>query len=571
VAKGIGRLAIGRGFRGWTPVALGPDLIAGLSLAAIAIPAQMATARLAGLPPQTGFLAFVGANLGFAIFGSSRYLSSGADTTITPIFAGVLASLAMAGSPHYAALAMALALLTGALVAIAGVARMGWIGDLLSAPVMTGFLAGISVHILASQAPTVLGLPPPTGGILQTFLKLAAAAPQANGYDVAIAVAVLAVIVGVERVSRRIPGALIAIVAAIAATIVFHLQAQGVARLGALASRPPHLAFPELAATEWLHLLPLAFLVAAVVMVQTAAVSRAFVQGDEDADVDRDFIGLGAGNVIAGLVGGLPVDASPPVTAMVAESGARSQGAGLTATAIMAGLLIFGMGLLQDVPTAALAGVLLSVAARLVDIKEMRRILQQSPAEFALVLATTAAIVVLPIEWGVASGVGLSILHGAWSAARVPVRPMSRLPGTTIWWPDAPGRAPRGERLADVQVLAFAAPLTFLAAEAFAREFLAAVDAGAGESRPCLVVLEAAGMVMIDYTAAKALARVVRECRASGCDFALARLESPAAQAALERLGLADLIGTDHIFQSVAAAIAALAPRSGSVGEHGPG
>ncbi|HEX4742851.1 MAG TPA: SulP family inorganic anion transporter [Caulobacteraceae bacterium] len=558
MASSIGRLALARGFRGWSPAWIGPDLVAGVTLAAIAIPAQMATARLAGLPPQTGFLAFLGASLAFAIFGSSRYLSSGADTTITPIFAGALASLAAVGSSHYAALAAGLALLTGALVAIAGRARMGWVGSLLSAPVMTGFLAGISIHILASQAPSALGLPAPAGGILQVLLRLAAEAPKANGYDLAIAIAVLAVIAGLERVNRRIPGALVALAGATGVTIGLDLQARGVARLGALAGEPPHLALPNLPPQDWLHLLPLALLVASVVMVQTAAVSHAFAPEDEDADVNGDFFGLGAGNIFAGLIGGLPVNASPPVTAMVAESGARSQAAGLMAAVIVGALLVFGMGLLVNVPTAALAGVLLSVAARLVHVGDIRRIWQQSPAEFVLVLATAAAIVVLPIEWGVAIGVGLSILHGVWSGTRVRVQPMSRAPGTTVWWPDPEAPVIQGERLAEVQVLAFPAPLTFLVADAFSREFLAAVDAEGGHAR--LAVLEAAGMVMIDYTAARALSHVVRECRGSGCDFALARLESPAAQAALTRLGLRALIGDDHIFESVAEAIDALAP-----------
>jgi MFS superfamily sulfate permease-like transporter len=202
------------------------------------------------------------------------------------------------------------------------------------------------------------------------------------------------------------------------------------------------------------------------------------------------------------------------------------------------------------------------VAARLVRVGEMRRILSESPAEFALVAATVAGMVILPIAWGVAAGVGLSILHGVWSQSRVRVQPMSRLPGSTVWWPDAEGSA-EGERVAGVQVLAFAAPLTFLVADGFVREFLAAVDPAAGKTR--LAVLEAAGLVMIDYTAAEALARVVRTCRAAGCDFALARLESPAAQGALTRLGLRELIGADHIFESVAAALTALGPEGRSV------
>ncbi len=139
------------------------DLVAGLTLVAIAIPEQLATAKLGGFSPQIGFFAFLAGSLGFAIFGGSRFLSSGADSTITPIFAGGLAALAVAGSPDYAALAGALALMVGVILVIGGVFRLGFIADLLSIPVTTGFLAGISIHILISQLPAILGVPAPDG------------------------------------------------------------------------------------------------------------------------------------------------------------------------------------------------------------------------------------------------------------------------------------------------------------------------------------------------------------------------------------------------------------------------
>jgi SulP family sulfate permease len=548
-------LPVARSLAGWRPAWLGPDLLAGVTLAAIAIPEQMATARLAGLPPQAGFFAFIAGAIGFALLGASRTLSSGADSTIAPIFAGALATLAAAGSPHYAALAAGLALLVGLVVAIAGVARLGFVGDLLSVPVMTGFLAGIAIHILASQAPAALGLPSPQGVLVLRLATIAGEFRRFDLYDAAIAAGVLTVVAALERLTPRAPGALVAVVAASLAAGLLHLRSHGVAQLGALAAGLPALGLPSLAMADVFHLIPLALLIGAVVMVQTATVTRAFPAKGEGPQVDRDFLGVAAGNLLAGVAGAFAVDASPPRTAIAQQSGARSQVAGLAAAAIVGLLLAVGMSLLSAIPTAALAGVLLFVAARLVRIGEMRMILKESPAEFALVAATAIAIVVLPIEWGVAAGVGLSILHGAWSGARVRVQPMSRLRGTTVWWPTAVG-GPQGDRVAGVQVLAFPAPLTFLVADGFARQFLAAVDLSAGETR--LAVLEAAGLVMIDYTAAGALAQVVRTCRAAGCDFALARLEAPAAQAALDRLGLRDVIGADHVFESVAAAIAAL-------------
>ena len=166
--------------RGLTAADLNRDLLAGLTLAAIAIPEQMATARLGGFAPQIGFFAFMAGTLGFAAFGSSRLLSVGADSTITPIFAGSLVLLAASGSPDYAGLAAALALLVGAIMIAGGFIRLGWIADLLSKPVITGFLAGISIHIILSQAPTVLGVPSNGGTVYERVAGLAAHLHETN-------------------------------------------------------------------------------------------------------------------------------------------------------------------------------------------------------------------------------------------------------------------------------------------------------------------------------------------------------------------------------------------------------
>src|SRR6202035_629262 len=182
------------------------DLFAGLTLAAIAIPEQMATARLGGFSPQIGFFAFLAGSLAFAAFGSNRFLSCGADSTITPIFAGGLAALAATGSPDYQVLAAALALMVGLWLIGAGVFRLGWIADLLSIPVTTGFLAGISVHILVSQLPGILGQPSPDGPMLQRLAILAAHLNQTNPFTLLLGLGVLAVVALAERIDARIPG-----------------------------------------------------------------------------------------------------------------------------------------------------------------------------------------------------------------------------------------------------------------------------------------------------------------------------------------------------------------------------
>src|SRR5712671_5875830 len=226
------RWRVFRSLRGFRPSDLPSDLVAGLTLAAIAIPEQMATARLGGFSPQIGFFAFIAGSLGFAMFGSNRFLSCGADSTITPIFAGGLVLMAASGSPDYQAHAMALALLVGAILVIGSLFRLGWIANLLSTPVTTGFLAGISVHILVSQMPGVLGLPTPSGPMLDRIATLARHLGEANLFTVCIGFGVLAIVAGSEKISAKIPGALIGLIAATAAVILGHLESKGVSVVG---------------------------------------------------------------------------------------------------------------------------------------------------------------------------------------------------------------------------------------------------------------------------------------------------------------------------------------------------
>src|ERR1700742_2710616 len=185
--------------RGYRPSYITHDLVAGLTLVAIAIPEQLATARLGGVSPQIGFFAFLAGSIAFALFGSNRFLSSGADSTITPIFAGSLALLATSGSPEYVALAGALALMVGAVLVLGGIFRLGWVADLLSIPVTVGFLAGISVHIIISQLPGILGVPTPGGAMLQRLATLAEQLSHTNPYTLCIGLGVLALVAISER------------------------------------------------------------------------------------------------------------------------------------------------------------------------------------------------------------------------------------------------------------------------------------------------------------------------------------------------------------------------------------
>jgi SulP family sulfate permease len=546
-----------RTLRGLNPADLNRDLAAGLTLAAIAIPEQMATARLGGFAPQIGFFAFMAGTLAFAAFGSSRLLSVGADSTITPIFAGSLVLLAASGSPENAVLAGTLALMVGAILIVAGILRFGWVADLLSRPVITGFLAGISIHIAVSQAPTVLGVPGVGGTVYERLAALAHHLDETNPLALVLGLGVLGITLVCERWNPRIPGALIGLVAATVAVVAFGLERYGVAVLGDVPSGLPRLALPAVDAAQVYALVPLAIVISFVVMMQTAVTTRSFATDGAPPDVDGDFIGVGAGSALAGLFGAFPVNTSPPRTAILTEVGARSQLAGLLAIAIIVALAGFGTGLLAHVPEAALAGMLLFVAQRIFRVQTFVEIYRRAPGEFALILATMMAIVVLPIQTGVVIGVFLSLLHGVFITTRTQPIELERVPGTTVWWPPHPTL--KGEKEDGVLVMAFQAPLSFLNAQVFRRGILGAL---AHQDRtPRLVVLEASSIVAIDYTAAEVLADVIRQCRAAGADFAVARLESVRAQESLDCFGVVKLLGADHIFHSVEQAIRGLAGR----------
>ncbi|SKA34027.1 Sulfate permease, MFS superfamily [Enhydrobacter aerosaccus] len=529
------------------------DALAGVTLAAITIPEQMATAKLGGFEPQIGFYAFIGATVGFALLGANRILTAGADSTITPIFTASLALLATSGTASLASASVTLALLLAAALIAAGILRLGWIADLLSTPIVTGFLAGIAAHIVVSQLPDALGVPSQAGNIFDQLHGLSAHIADINPWSVAIAAVVLATALATEVINPRLPGALIAVAVATLAAQFFSLDAKGVAVLGHLPAGLPEPVVPAWDLDSLRQLVPLALILALVVMMQTAAVTRSFADSNgEPTDVNRDFIGVGAANLCAALLGAFPVNASPPRTAVVRAAGGTSQLGAMISAGLVAALALGGGGLMRDVPEAALAGVLLFVAVRIVRVPVINAVARQAPVEFALILLTAIAVIALPIPTGVAIGIGLSLLHGVWISTQTRVSEFKNVPGTTIWWPE---NGVTGESTPGVLVVGFQAPLLFANAETFRRGIH---DIIAARQPLSLVVLEGGAIADIDYTAAQALRSVMEECRARHIQFAIARLVSVRAQAALQQFGILSELGPDKVFHSVAEAISAL-------------
>ncbi len=320
------------------------------------------------------------------------------------------------------------------------------------------------------------------GTVYERVAALAAHLRETKPLSVALGLGVAAVTLGCEKWNPRVPGALIGLVAATTAVAAFGLEKYGISVLGDVPAGLPRFSLASVDHAQVYALIPLAIVISLVVMMQTAATTRSFPVAGEPQDVDRDFIGVGVGSVLAGLFGAFPVNTSPPRTAIVAEVGARSQLAGLLAVAIILALAGFGTGLLAHVPEAALAGMLLFVAQRIFRLQTFVEIYRRAPGEFALVLATMTAIVLLPIQTGVVVGIFLSLLHGVFIITRaVPVE-LERVPGTTIWWP--PHAPVRGEKEAGVLVMAFQAPLSFLNAYDFRRGIMDAVARHGGRYPP---------------------------------------------------------------------------------------
>jgi len=541
--------------RGW----LLPDLLACVTLLVIAVPEQLATSRLAGMPPVTGLYTFVAGTVAIAVLGSSPQLSVGADSTIAPLFATGIAHLAPTGSAQYVVLVSLLAVMVGVIVAVVGLLRMGWIADFLSAPIITGFLAGVAVIIAVHQLPDLLGLPSVSGTTAHRLAEVGRNIAHSNGWTLAIGIAVFAVVIGAERIDRKVPGALIGMIGSTVLVAAAGLHGHGVAVLGTVAHGAPHLGLSGATWASVGHLLPLAGVVALVVLSQTAASTRAFAdQGGYEVDVNRDFVGAGAGSLLAGLSGAFPANASPARTAAVASAGGRTQLAGLAAAAGVV-LLVPAAGLLTDVPLATLAAILVYVASRIFRVRDLLAVMRFDRIEFGLALVTLLTVAFVGVEQGIGVAVVLAILDRTWRSARPQVYVLGKIPGTTSWVPLGHRAGP--VPVPGVVVLQLMAPLYYANADHFRFQVRRALTEAPGTPR--VLVLDNDAVSDIDFTGTRTVRILFDELERSHIVLAVARAVGGAPRN-LRRSGLLDRIGPDHVFDTVDEAVRTLRPDAGT-------
>src|ERR1022692_758904 len=552
-----------RGYRGsW----LGSDVLAGLTLVAVALPGQMATAQLANLPAVAGLYALIAGSLLYALIGTNRRLSVGADSTIAPLLAVGVASVAAAGTSGYGTVMAFTALVVGALLVAAGIFRLGWISEFLSTPVITGVLAGIAVEIVVRQIPVILGV---AGGATTTIgevRRLASQVSHINGWSAGIALGVLAVIAAAERIDRRLPGPLAGLILSIAAVHALGLASRhGVAVLGTLQGGLPHLRLPYLSWSQLRRLPGLVLTVTFVCIAQTAATVRtsgAAARGTgargtgARGDFNRDLIGIGAGSVAAGLIGAFPVDASPPNTAIATAAGTRSQLANIMAAVLVLGVALVATAPLADLPEAMLAATLVFIATKLFRVGELRTILRFDRLEFALATVTLLAVALIGIEQGVAVATILSLADRTRRSARPQDAVLGREPGTDHWIPADIGRPT--EQIPGVLVYLVYAALWYGNADYLRLRVRHLVDAASSPVHA--VIVDADGMSDIDYTGLRGWRELATEPRQRGVSIEIARA-SRLVHHDLKHGALLAQLGADHLFTSVQDAVNAVARR----------
>jgi len=389
-----------------------PEAVAGATLAALAVPEVLGYARIAGMPVVTGLYTMLLPAAVYVLFGASRHLVVGADSATAALLAAALTGLATTGSPRYSALAGTAALVLALLLVLARLVRLGFLANFLSRTVLVGFLTGVGVQVALGQLPDLLGVSAGSGGLPARLAHLADELGGVSLPTLAVGLGAIAVVALGRWVDRRIPAALLAVVAAIAADAIFDLGRFGVTALGPVPAGLPDLVLPAFAPSDLAAVLPVAASMLVVVLAQSAATARAYAaRFDETADTDRDLVGLAGANLAATVTGTFVVNGSPTKTQMVVGAGGRSQLAQLASVVVVVVVCLVATGPLAHLPLAALAGVVLLIGVELVDVAGLRRILAVRRAEFVVALVTAVAVVVLGVEDGMLIAIAASIVE----------------------------------------------------------------------------------------------------------------------------------------------------------------
>jgi sulfate permease, SulP family len=542
-------------FRGIRPVnregAL-RDALAGFTLAAMNVPQALGYTRIAGTPVVTGLYTLLLPLVAFATFGSSRYLVVAADSATAAILAGRLSQMAPVASEHYVALAGMVALLTAGLLLLAWIFKLGFLADFLSQTVLVGFLTGVGFQVGIAMFGEMLGVPVNSNRTVEQLAQVVHGLPQLHGPTLCVAGVVVTIVLVFRRLAPRLPGPLFAVVAAIAASAAFDFSAHGIVLIERVTGGLPQIGLPNVSWPETTSLLPVAASCFLMIIAQSAATARAYASRHrETLDENADLVGLSAANAAAALSGTFVVNGSPTQTAMVESSGGRSQVAHLATAAIVAFVLLFLTGPLQYLPRCVLGAIVFTIAVKLVDVRGLRDIRRESPGEFRLALITAAVVVVIGVEQGILLAIVLSLLRHVRHSYRPHTAVLVENEGQWRPTPAVPG-ALSGPELVIFQ---FGADLFYANVGRFALDVRGLVERA--DTPVKWLVVDAGAITSVDYSAARVLRDLQKDLVGRGIALVLVHTES-SLRADLHRHRLSDVIGADHIFDTLHEALEAI-------------
>ena len=534
------------------------DALAGVVMAAMDIPQVLGYSKIAGMPVVTGLYSLFLPLVAFAAFGSSRYMVVAADSATAAIFASGVSGTANPAGARYVALAGIVAVLTAAILLLARLLRLAFIADFLSRTVLVGFLTGVGLQVGISVLSQMLGVAVDSRRPVVELWEVLRGLPHAHLPTVALAASVLAFVFVLRRFAPKVPGALVAVVAAIAASAAWNFQGHGIATIGPVVGGLPHLALMGLLSVHEMNrqevelLLTVSASCAVMILTQSAATSRIYAAKHyETVDENLDLYGLSAANAAAALSGGFVVNGSPTQTAMMEDAGGRSQLAQVTTAVVVGVVLLFLTGPLQHLPTCVLGVLVFLVALRLINLGELRNILTESPQEYALAVMTAVVVVLVGVE----EGIVLAMLVSLARVVRHDYHPHS---GVLQANPDGSWKlapvAPHVVTEPGLVLYRFGAELFYANAGRFLEEVTQVVQPMPSSVK--WVVVDAEAMTHLDYTAARILLGLKTSLTEAGVELAFARVPWDL-KSDFDRHHVTEVIGPGLFFNRLHDAIAA--------------
>ena len=543
--------AVPESLRGYQRAWLVRDVVAGLTLAAVAIPEVMGYTSIAQTPIVTGVYTIIFPTLVFALLGSSRLLVVGADSATAAILAAGLGGLGVSGltpgSQEWLAWCSLVALICSVLLILARLLKLGFIGNFLSASVLIGFLSGVGISVLTGQIPDMLGVPKSSGTWFQQQWGTITSFPDASAATVAFALGTVILIVGFKRFLPVVPGAVVAVVLSIVISTATDAKTHGVAVIGSLNGGFPPVGLPrELSWSDIASASSIAFACFVLIVAQSAATSRSFAaKHGERVDINRDLIGLSGASLAAGLTGTFVVNGSPTKTEILDEQKGRTQVANMTMAGVALLFVLFLTSLLTNMPVAVLAGIVFMIGLGLVDVAGLRRIRSRRMDEFVIACVTGVVVFAIGVEQGILLAVLLSLLDVVRRAYQPGEFVVGK--GSADELDYSPAKAGTQSRPGLV-VFRFDAQVFYANAARFTDDIKGVIDGAPTPVR--WLVLDCSSIDDIDYSAGLEIGDLITYLHQRGVDFGLAHADD-SLLATLRTFGVLDQVAPDRIFSQV--------------------